>query len=48
MKETAQKLISQLKEFISSIQPDKTRKDIADKRTQLQAINKSIQQLSYL
>ena len=45
MKETAQQLINQLKEFISSIQHGTTRKDIADKRKQLQAINKSIQQL---
>lgn len=45
MKEAAQQLINQLKEFISSIQQGITRKDIEDKRKQLQAINKSIQHL---
>jgi len=45
MKETAQQLITQLRELVSSIQQGTTRQDIKDKRKQLQAVNKSIQQL---
>jgi hypothetical protein len=45
MKETAQQLINQLKELVSSIQRGTGQQDIVDKRKQLQAVNKSIQQL---